>query len=75
VTGRHPNFALLDSNNPEIASLIGAMLQARDAVERRSWAADPTRSLGSSHMPPGTNPLDMRPMHGFYNAALVLVRC
>jgi len=38
VTGRHPNFALLDSNNPEIASLIGAMLQARDAVERRSWA-------------------------------------
>ena len=38
MTGRHPNFALLDSNNPEIASLIGAMLQARDAVERRSWA-------------------------------------
>jgi hypothetical protein len=38
VTGRHPNFALLDSNNPEIASLIGAMLQARDAAERRSWA-------------------------------------
>jgi hypothetical protein len=38
VTGRHPNFALLDSNNPEIASLIWAMLQARDAVGRRSWS-------------------------------------
>jgi hypothetical protein len=38
VTGRHPNFALLDSNNPEIASLVRAMLQARDGVERRSWS-------------------------------------
>jgi hypothetical protein len=38
VTGRHPNFALLDSNNPEIASLIWAMVQARDAVGRRSWS-------------------------------------
>ena len=38
MTGWHPNFALLDSNNPEIASLIGAMLQARDAVGRRSWS-------------------------------------
>jgi hypothetical protein len=37
VTG-HPNFALLDSNNPEIASLIWAMLQARDAVGRRLWS-------------------------------------
>jgi hypothetical protein len=38
VTGGNPNFALLDSSNPEIASLIGAMLQARDAVGRRSWS-------------------------------------
>jgi hypothetical protein len=38
VTGRHPNFALLDSSNPEIASLIGAMLQARNAVGRCSWS-------------------------------------
>jgi len=33
-----PNCVLLDSCNPEIASLIAAMLHARDAVERRSWA-------------------------------------
>ena len=38
MTGGHPNFALLDSSNPEIASLIRAMLQARDAVGRRSWS-------------------------------------
>jgi hypothetical protein len=33
-----PNFVLLDSSNSEVASLIGAMLQARDAVEHRSWS-------------------------------------
>ena len=33
-----PNFALLEMSHPEIASLVAAMLQARDAVERRSWA-------------------------------------
>ena len=33
-----PNFALLDVNRPEVARLIAAMVQARDAVERRSWA-------------------------------------
>jgi len=33
-----PNFALLDMSHPEVASLVAAMLQARDAVERRSWA-------------------------------------
>jgi hypothetical protein len=33
-----PNFVLLDSARPDIANLIVAMLQARDAVERRSWA-------------------------------------
>src|SRR5258707_8763401 len=33
-----PNFALLDMSRPEVASLMAAMLQARDAVERRSWS-------------------------------------
>jgi hypothetical protein len=32
------NFALLDANRPEVARLIAAMLQARDAVEHRSWS-------------------------------------
>jgi hypothetical protein len=29
---------LLDSARPDIANLVVAMVQARDAVERRSWA-------------------------------------
>jgi hypothetical protein len=33
-----PNFALLEMSHPEVASLVAAMLQARDAVERRSWS-------------------------------------
>jgi len=32
-----PNFTLLDLSRPEIASLLAEMLQARAAVERRSW--------------------------------------
>jgi hypothetical protein len=33
-----PNFALLEMSQPEVASLVAAMVQARDAVERRSWS-------------------------------------
>jgi hypothetical protein len=33
-----PNFALLPASQPDIARLVRAMVQARDAVERRSWA-------------------------------------
>lgn len=33
-----PNFVLLDSSNSEVASLIFAMLRAREAIERRSWS-------------------------------------
>ena len=40
-----PNFALLEMSHPEVASLVAAMLQARDAVERRSWA-HPQESTG-----------------------------
>ena len=32
------NFSLLDLSHPEIADLLAAMLQARAAVERRSWS-------------------------------------
>jgi len=32
------NFALLDVSLPDVARLVAAMVQARDAVERRSWA-------------------------------------
>ncbi len=33
-----PNFVLLDASCPDVASLIAAMLQARDAIEHRSWS-------------------------------------
>jgi hypothetical protein len=33
-----PNFVLLDATLPDIARLVTAMVQARDAVERRSWS-------------------------------------
>jgi hypothetical protein len=38
LTDGAPNFTLLDSSLPEIGRLISAMLQARDAAERRSWS-------------------------------------
>jgi hypothetical protein len=38
ITATSPNFVLLDSGRPDIANLVVAMVQARDAVERRSWA-------------------------------------
>src|SRR5512133_2693810 len=38
MTATPLNFALLDANRPEVARLIAAMVQARDAVEHRSWS-------------------------------------
>ena len=38
MTATSPNFILLDSTRPDIANLVVAMLQARDAVGRRSWS-------------------------------------
>ena len=38
VTLMSLNFALLDMSRPEVASLVAAMLQARDSVARRSWS-------------------------------------
>jgi len=39
-----PNFTVLDMSLPEVATLVAAMVQARDAVSRRSWshAQEPT---------------------------------
>jgi hypothetical protein len=39
-----PNFVLLNSSDEEIARLVGAMVRARKAVERRLWShpAEPT---------------------------------
>jgi hypothetical protein len=33
-----PNFVLLDASLADVAKLVAAMVQALDAVERRSWA-------------------------------------
>jgi hypothetical protein len=33
-----PNFTLLDLALPDVARLVTAMVQARDAVDRRSWS-------------------------------------
>jgi hypothetical protein len=33
-----PNFVLLDATLPNVARLVAAMVQARDAVESRSWS-------------------------------------
>ena len=33
-----PNFSRLDTDRPEISRLLAAMLQARDALTRRSWS-------------------------------------
>src|SRR5260370_31673391 len=38
MTATSPNFILLDSTRPDIANLVAAMVQARDAVKRRSWS-------------------------------------
>jgi hypothetical protein len=33
-----PSFILLDTTMPDVARLVVAMLQARDAVDQRSWS-------------------------------------
>ena len=33
-----PNFVLLDPSLPDVARFVAAMVQARDAVESRSWS-------------------------------------
>ena len=33
-----PNFVLLDPNLPDVARLVAAMVQARDAVKSRPWS-------------------------------------
>ena len=38
MTATGPNFTLLDLTLPDVARLIAAIVRARDAVDRRSWA-------------------------------------
>jgi len=33
-----PNFVLLDATLPDVARLVTAMVQAREAIDRRSWS-------------------------------------
>jgi len=33
-----PNFVLLDTALPDVARLVAAMVQAREAIDRRSWS-------------------------------------
>ena len=42
-----PNFVLLDAALPDVAWLVTAMVQARDAAERRSWS-HPQESTGEA---------------------------
>jgi hypothetical protein len=43
-----PNFARLDADRPEVSRLMIAMLQAREALSRRSWS-HPLEYAGSVH--------------------------
>src|SRR5262249_24896913 len=38
INPQMPNFTALDMSLPEVATLVAAMVQARDAVSRRSWS-------------------------------------
>jgi hypothetical protein len=83
-----PNFTVLDASHPEIASLLAAMLQARQAVERRSWShpqepageewwadvlADPRARRQSQ---PGVHGRDLRTRPVFYRLRdTILVAC
>jgi hypothetical protein len=42
-----PNFVVLDVRRPEVARLMTAMLEAREAVEHRSWS-HPQESTGEA---------------------------
>jgi hypothetical protein len=46
MTATSPNFVLLDATLPDIVWLVAAMVQARDAVERRSGVAAFSIDLG-----------------------------
>src|SRR5215813_2980211 len=49
-----PNFTALDMGLPEVATLVAAMVQARDAVSRRSWShpQEPTGEDWWAHVLP-----------------------
>jgi hypothetical protein len=82
-----PNFVLLDAALPDVARLVAAMLQARHAVERRSWAhpQEPTGDewwadvLADPRARKGKRRTDLAVRQAFYRLAdekaTVLVAC
>jgi len=83
-----PNFTLLDGSLPEIGRLISAMLQARDAVDRRSWShpQEPTGEawwadvLADPRARPRERRTDLAVKQAFYRLAdekreIILVAC
>ena len=86
--GLTPNFTLLDLSRPEIAGLLAAMLQARSAVERRSWSQpqEPTGEewwadvLADPRAHTRSGPRDFRVKQAFYRLrdearATILIAC
>jgi hypothetical protein len=73
-----PNFTLLDLSRPEVATLVKAMVQARDAVGRGSWShpqeptgeewwADVLADPRARRLPPqGLHGRDLKIKHPFY---------
>src|SRR5437763_13675807 len=86
----HPslNFVLLDLSLPDVARLVAAMVQAREAVGRRSWAhpQEPTSEDGWADVLADPRPrkrerrTDLAVKQAFYRLgaerrAIILVAC
>jgi hypothetical protein len=74
-----PNFVLLDAALPDVARLVAAMVEARDAVERRSWSPTCLRTLvleseSGGHHACTSEPLPPSPDHVYACAASWLRR-
>ena len=83
-----PNFTALDMSLPEVATLVAAMVQARDAVSRRSWShpQEPTGEewwadvLADPRARKGERRTDLAVKQAFYRLAdekreIILVAC
>jgi hypothetical protein len=77
-----PNFTLLDVSRREVASLVAAMVQARDAVGRRSWShpQEPTGVLADPRARKRELRTDLAVKQAYYRLAdekreTILVAC
>ena len=83
-----PNFTFLDPCRPDVARLVAAMVQARDAAERRSWShpQEPTGEewwadvLADPRARKGERRTDLAVKQTFYRLAdekreIILVAC